>query len=95
MGCAYPRAGLPSPNRGAADSSLERMTMIQTLIISGMNCQHCVRAVSDALSAVEGVDSVEVDLDAGCAKVEGRADAAALIAAVVAAGYAAEPSPAA
>jgi copper chaperone len=71
------------------------MTMIQTLIISGMSCQHCVRAVSDALSAVEGVDSVEVDLDAGSAKVDGRAEIAALIAAVVAAGYAAEPLPAA
>jgi copper chaperone len=71
------------------------MTMIQTLIISGMSCQHCVRAVSDALSAVEGVDSVEVDLDAGSAKVEGRAEITALIAAVTAAGYIAEPSPAA
>ncbi len=36
-----------------------------TLKIDGMSCQHCVRSVSNALSALPGVKSVEVDLDKG------------------------------
>jgi copper chaperone len=35
--------------------------------ILGMSCQHCVDAVTDALSRVEGVTDVEVDLDSGTA----------------------------
>jgi copper chaperone len=61
--------------------------MIQ-LKITGMNCQHCVRAVSEALSGVPGVNSVpSVDLNSGVARVEGDVAAQALIDAVVAAGY--------
>jgi copper chaperone len=61
-----------------------------TLTVTGMNCQHCVRAVTQALEAVPGVTRAEVDLANGTARVEGEADAAALIAAVRAAGYGAE-----
>jgi copper chaperone len=64
--------------------------MKQTLIISGMSCQHCVRAVSQALESVAGVEAIAVDLESGRALVDGNADVDALIAAVVAAGYAAE-----
>ncbi len=64
--------------------------MKQTIIISGMTCQHCVRAASAALESVAGVDAVAIDLQSGRAMVDGQADAAALIAAVVAAGYDAE-----
>jgi len=58
-----------------------------TLKITGMNCQHCVKAVTEALQAVPGVARVEVDLGTGQAQVEGDADAQALVAAVQAAGY--------
>ncbi len=37
--------------------------------IEGMHCQHCVAAVTDALGALSGVDSVVVDLDGGSATV--------------------------
>ena len=67
--------------------------MTQTLSITGMSCAHCVRAVTSALESVPGVESVEVDLDLACARVEGQADADALIEAVVAEGYGAEPAP--
>ena len=36
--------------------------MIKTLKIEGMMCQHCVAHVTKALQAVEGVESVEVNL---------------------------------
>jgi len=58
------------------------------LHIGGMNCQHCVKAVTDALSAVAGVERVEsVDLESGRALVAGDVDPRALVAAVSAAGY--------
>ena len=42
----------------------------KTLIVDGMHCQKCKKKVEDALSAVDGVTSVSVDLDKGKAKVE-------------------------
>ena len=71
----------------------KRKPMTQTLSITGMSCGHCVRAVSSALEAVAGVESVAVDLELGRACVEGQADVDALVAAVVAEGYGAEPAP--
>jgi len=59
-----------------------------TIKIEGMSCQHCVKAVEQALAGVNGVERVvDVDLDAGEARVEGNADTASLIAAVEDEGY--------
>ncbi len=56
--------------------------------IEGMTCQHCVKAVSEALSQVAGVSSVAaVDLETGVARVEGSPDSEALVTAVKNAGY--------
>lgn len=40
------------------------------MIVDGMHCQKCQKKVEYALSAVDGVASVSVDLDKGKAKVE-------------------------
>ena len=61
--------------------------MTQEYIISGMNCPHCQNAVRKAIAAVEGVDTVEVDLHAGLATVDGSVDHSAVIEAVHAAGF--------
>ena len=62
-----------------------------TLKIEGMSCQHCVKAVNEALAGVAGVEKVvEVNLESGEARVEGSADVAALIAAVEEEGYQAQ-----
>jgi copper chaperone len=61
-----------------------------TLKITGMNCQHCVNAVTQALEAVTGVTGVQVDLNGGLAEIQGTAAPADLIAATEAAGYGAE-----
>lgn len=61
--------------------------MTNTLQISGMTCQHCVRAVTNALQGVAGVDNVSVDLGAGHARVEGLADPTSLLRAVENEGY--------
>lgn len=58
------------------------------LKITGMTCQHCVKAVNEALSGVPGVDKVlEVNLERGDATVEGHPDLERLIAAVAEEGY--------
>ncbi|GAA1112118.1 heavy-metal-associated domain-containing protein [Arthrobacter flavus] len=36
-----------------------------TVSISGMTCGHCVDSVSEEISAIEGVQSVTVDLNKG------------------------------
>ncbi len=33
--------------------------------VKGMTCQHCVMAVTKALSEIEGIKDVKVDLDKG------------------------------
>jgi len=61
------------------------------LQVTGMSCQHCVKAVTDALAAVAGVSAVaSVDLESGRAVVQGSAAAEELIAAVKQAGYEAQ-----
>ncbi|TVQ85993.1 MAG: cation transporter [Chromatiaceae bacterium] len=61
------------------------------LKIEGMSCMHCVKAVTEALSAVPGVTTVRgVDLEHGTAAVDGAPEPAALVAALQAAGYQAE-----
>jgi Cu+-exporting ATPase len=65
----------------------EETTMKTVLTVEGMMCKHCQAAVEKALSAVPGVESAVVDLEAKTATVTGEADTAALSAAVTEAGY--------
>ena len=37
--------------------------MTKVIKIEGMSCEHCVKAVKKALSAVDGVNSADVDLE--------------------------------
>jgi copper ion binding protein len=38
--------------------------------VKGMSCQHCVNAVKKALSQIEGIGDVEVDLSRGEVSIE-------------------------
>ena len=59
-----------------------------TYTVSGMSCAHCEAAVKEEVSAVAGVDSVDVDLDTKLVVVRGEGlEDAALRAAIVEAGY--------
>ena len=62
--------------------------MTTQLRIEGMTCGHCVAAVKRALEAVPGVESAEVSLAEGRAKINGTALEAELITAVEEEGYA-------
>jgi copper ion binding protein len=38
------------------------MSVVTTYAVSGMTCDHCVKAVTEEVSALDGVTSVDVDL---------------------------------
>ena len=38
---------------------------MSTIKVKGMSCQHCVGSVTKALSEIEGITNVQVDLDKG------------------------------
>ena len=61
--------------------------MSQTITVEGMSCEHCEQSVEETLASVQGVQSVEVDLDAAQATVEGDAATQDLVTAVNEAGY--------
>jgi copper chaperone CopZ len=63
--------------------------MRQTISVTGMTCQNCVRHVREALGALPGVRAAEVDLGSGAASLETEREipAAELAAALDEAGY--------
>jgi copper chaperone len=64
-----------------------------TYRVDGMNCNHCVVAVSGEVGQVAGVTDVDVDLDTKLVRVTGASlDDAAVVAAIDEAGYDAEPA---
>ena len=60
-----------------------------TYTVTGMTCDHCVRAVQSEVAAIDGVDDVAVDLESGKVTVESSRplDDAEVTAAVEEAGY--------
>ncbi len=65
-------------------------TMKKVIKVNGMSCAHCAARVRTAIEGVDGVKSVDVDLQKGEAVVKGDFDVDAAVAAVVAAGYEAQ-----
>ncbi len=64
--------------------------MTITLSVTGMTCNHCVHSVTNALQAVAGVEKVAVSLDAGRARIDGKAGPGVLIQAIEKEGYQAQ-----
>ncbi len=52
----------PSPVRGNLKGNVSNMATVK---IKGMSCNHCVMAVTKALSGIDGVRNVNVDLARG------------------------------
>ena len=65
------------------------MSTTTTFTVSGMTCDHCVRAVTEEVSKVDGVEMVDVELDSGRMVVTSDGDVSdeAVAAAVDEAGY--------
>jgi copper chaperone len=63
-------------------------TTALTLAVEGMSCGHCKLAITNEVSQVSGVKSVEVDLDTKLVHVRGTdVDDAAVVSAIDEAGY--------
>src|SRR5690606_21373199 len=87
-----------------ARSPVDRQTLVNTveaagysvpdntvyLLVEGMTCASCVGRVEKALKAVPGVAEATVNLASERAHVRGSVDPNALVAAIAAAGYAAQ-----
>ena len=57
-------------NENSLNAGKDEVKMKTELKIEGMMCQHCQKHVNDALSKMEGVVSVDVNLEAKTATVE-------------------------
>ena len=58
-----------------------------TYTVVGMTCNGCVTKVTNAVTGIEGVDDVDVDVSDGTLEVFGQVDDAAVRAAVAEVGY--------
>lgn len=71
-----------------AESKL--IDMVKTSIkVAGMTCQHCVNSVTEEVSGLSGVVSVNIDLASGSVEIESASELVAsdLEAAIQEAGY--------
>ena len=60
-----------------------------TFTVVGMSCDHCVRSVTEAVGKIDGVRSVDVELESGLVTVESETeiDTDTFVDTVDAAGY--------
>jgi copper chaperone len=63
-----------------------------TYLVPGITCGHCKAAIEGEVGALDGVESVVVDVDTKRVAVVGTASDAAVRAAIVEAGYQADPT---
>ncbi len=45
------------------------MSVTATFSVTGMTCGHCVQAVTDEITSLDGVEKVDVDLSSGSVTV--------------------------
>ncbi|MCB0906343.1 MAG: heavy-metal-associated domain-containing protein [Nocardioidaceae bacterium] len=50
------------------------MSEVSTWTVTGMTCHHCVMSVTEELSELAGVESVDVDLESGRVTVTSEAE---------------------
>ena len=64
-----------------------------TFTVTGMTCEHCRHAITQAIRGISGVDSATVDLESGAVTVTAAApvDRADIAAVVATAGHALRP----
>ena len=61
--------------------------MIVVFRVPGMSCDHCVATIESAISRLDGVTAVDVDLTNGIVTVKGTPDELALALAIEDCGY--------
>ena len=63
-----------------------------TYTVPGISCGHCKNAIESEVGALDGIESVVVDIDSKQVAVVGSASDDAIRAAIVEAGYEADPA---
>lgn len=64
------------------------MSETLTYSVPGVSCGHCRAAITAEVTAIDGIETVDVDLDAKLVRISGeRLDEAVLVAAIDEAGY--------
>ena len=63
-----------------------------TLKVEGMSCGHCVRAVTNAVQALDATAQVQVDLASGEVRVESGLSVEQVLAAIREEGYEVSPA---
>lgn len=60
---------------------------MQVFQVKGMTCNHCVRAVAEAVKALDAGAAVDIDLASGTLKVDGSLSPEQIRSAVIDEGY--------
>ena len=63
-GCQEGKPCTCGDNEGA-DPAPSSGGLVANFTVTGMTCGHCVKAITEEVSAIEGVDDVTVDLETG------------------------------
>lgn len=61
--------------------------MAVLLTVKGMDCQHCVETVTEAVAKLPGAGETSVDLESGQVSVHGEVAREAVVKAIEAKGY--------
>jgi copper chaperone len=89
--CCAPTSGAPAEQEPGPTGAPATTSKHQ---VEGMTCGHCAGSVMDAITALQGVEDVRVDLVTGgtsTVTVTGPADADAVRSAIIEAGYTPAP----
>jgi copper chaperone len=80
---------MPSVDLQPSGSNMNTSSNISTFQVIGMTCSHCVNAVTQEISKLDGVTHVDVDLGTGLVTVDSQqpVDPESVAAAVDEAGY--------
>ncbi len=65
FGRTEPKAACACGGHGDHHASEPASADAQEILVTGMTCEHCVKAVTQELTAIDGVTDVSVDLQAG------------------------------
>jgi len=65
---------------------------VTTYEVPGISCGHCKSAIEAEVGALDGIESVVVDIDRRQVAVVGTADDGTIRAAIIEAGYEADPA---
>jgi copper chaperone len=60
---------------------------VHTFQVEGMTCQHCVKAITEAVKALDATAAVKVQLNGGVVQVTSVQSSDALMIAIAEAGY--------